>query len=259
MTEQTSVLIIDDNAGLCQTMSLILQHKGYAVATAQDGLQAIQRARERAFDFYFLDIKMAPMNGIETQREINQIRPEAVIIMMTAYAVEDLIQEALQQGAYDVIYKPLDVEKLVALIEKAGVAKQSAIVLVVDDDQGTCRTFENILCRRGYQVGIAHSGEQALDMVREQVYDVIFINIQLPAMNGLQTYLAIKAISPATVAVMMTGYRQEVDELMEKALQNNAYACLYKPLDMTEVLGLVDEICGQRGENDGRKRTHLDR
>ena len=58
MTEQTSVLIVDDNAGLCQTMSLILKHKGYAVATAQDGPQAIERARERAFDFYFLDINI---------------------------------------------------------------------------------------------------------------------------------------------------------------------------------------------------------
>ncbi len=246
MTEQTSVLIVDDNAGLCQTMALILEHKGYAVATALDGPQAIRRAQEKAFDVYFLDIKMTPMNGIELQREIKHIRPEATIVMMTAYAVEDLIQEALQQGAYDVIRKPLDVEKLITLIETARTAEQSALVLVVDDDPGTCSMFGNILRRRGYQVGLAHSGEQALALVRDKVYDVIFIDVRLPAMNGLQTYLAIKAISPATVAVMMTGYRQEVDELMEQALQNNAYACLYKPLDMTEVVGLLDEICEQR-------------
>ena len=83
-------------------------------------------------------------------------------------------------------------------------------------------------------------------MVRDKIYNAIFLDIRLPAMNGLQTYLAIKAISPATVTVMMTGYRQEANELMEKALQSSAYACLYKPLDMEEVLGLLEEICGQR-------------
>ncbi len=245
MTEQASILIIDDNVGLCQTMSLILRHKGYVVATAQDGLQAIARVRERAFDLVFLDIKMAPMDGIETQREIKQIRPEAAIIMMTAYAVEDLIQEALQQGAYDVIRKPLDIEKVVVLIEKVRNAGQDVFILVVDDDPGTCSSLRHILRGHGYQVGVAYSGEQALALARDQTYDVIFIDVRLPALNGLETYLAIKEISPATVAVMMTGYRQEVNDLLEKALYNNAYACLYKPLDMIEVLGLVDEIYGQ--------------
>jgi DNA-binding NtrC family response regulator len=250
MTAQTSILIVDDNAGLCQTTALILKHKGYAVVTAPGGPQAIALARERAFDFILLDIKMTPLNGVETQREISQIQPEAVIIMMTAYAVQDLIQEALQQGAYDVVYKPLDVKKILDLIEQARAAGPCAVVLVIDDDLGTCTVFKNILRRRGYQVGVAYGGEQALVMVKSQFYDVIFLDIRLPDLDGLQTYLAIKEISPGTVVVMMTGYRQEARELIEKALQNSAYACLYKPLDMTEVLELLDEIA--RGDRERR-------
>ena len=118
MTNQTSILIVDDNASLRQTLSLILEHKGYAVATAQDGLQAVERVKEKPFDLALLDIKMTPIHGVETYRRIKKIRPEAVVIMMTAYTVEDLVQEALQAGAHGVVYKPLDIKKAIELIEK---------------------------------------------------------------------------------------------------------------------------------------------
>ena len=246
MTDQTSILIVDDNVGLRKTTSLILARKGYAVATAADGPQAIERVQNKPFDLIFLDIKMAPMDGVETYRRIKKIRPAAVVIMMTAYAVEDLIQEALQQGAYGVIYKPLDIEKVVALVKQAQETRRGALVLVVDDDASTCTIFKNVLRKRGYQVGIAQTGEQAIALARERAYDVIFIDVQLPTLNGLETYLAIKEIHPEAVAVMMTAYCQETADLVEQALHNSAYTCFYKPLDMTKVIGLVDEICEKK-------------
>jgi two-component system response regulator HydG len=118
MTDQISILIVDDNVGLCKTMALILEYKGYAVAIATDGPQAIERVQEKPFDLIFLDIKMTPMDGVETHRRIRGILPEVTVIMMTAYAVEDLVQQTLQQGAYSIIHKPLDIEKIIALIEK---------------------------------------------------------------------------------------------------------------------------------------------
>jgi two-component system response regulator HydG len=118
MTNEASILIVDDNASLCKTLSLILERKGYAVTAAQDGLQAVERVKEKPFDLTLLDIKMTPIHGVETYRRIKKIRPEALVIMMTAYAVEDLVQEALQGGAHGVVYKPLDIKKVIALVEK---------------------------------------------------------------------------------------------------------------------------------------------
>jgi len=66
--------------------------------------------------------------------------------------------------------------------------------------------------------------------------------MKLPTINGLETYLAIKEINPEAVVIMMTAYRPEVTELVEEALDSNAYTCLYKPLDMEELVRLVDEI-----------------
>jgi len=113
---------------------------------------------------------------------------------------------------------------------------------VVDDDPGTCTTLKNIFRHRGYGVCTVYTGEEAVAEARKKDYDIIFIDVKLPTINGLETYLAIKEVNPEAVAIMMTGYRQEVADLVEEALNNNAYTCLYKPLDMEEILRLVEEI-----------------
>jgi len=244
--EKASILIVDDNVSLCRSMSLVLERRGYAVTTATDGPDGIAIVEERPFDIIFMDVKMPLMDGVETYKRIKKMRPEAVVVMMTAYAVEDLVQEALQEGAYGIIYKPLDIEKVVALIEGVRQAKQGALILVVDDDPGTCITLKNVLVTKGYQVGTAHTGEEAIAMAQERAYDIIFIDMKLPTLDGLETYLAIKEINPEAVAIMMTAYRQEMADLVEEALRNRAYTCLYKPIDMEQVIGLVDEILQEK-------------
>jgi two-component system response regulator HydG len=248
MGELASILIVDDNVSQCKTMSFVLRRKGYTVAIANDGPEALEKVEEKPFDIILMDIKMPLMDGVETYRRIKKIRPEVVVIMITAYAVEDLVQQALEEGAYGIVYKPLDIERVIAIIEEARTTREGALVLVVDDDPGTCITLRNILTRKRYQVGVAHTGEEAIAMAQEAAYDIILVDVKLPTINGLETYLAIKKVSPQTVAIMITAYRQEVADLVEEALRNHAYTCLYKPLDMEELLGLVDEIRKRKRE-----------
>ena len=90
---ETSILIVDDNIGQCKTMSFILKRNGYAVTTADNGSEALAIVEKKPFDIIFMDIKMPLMNGLEAYKQVKKIRPEARVIMMTAYAVEDLVQE----------------------------------------------------------------------------------------------------------------------------------------------------------------------
>ena len=248
-----SILIVDDNVSQCKTMSLILRRKGYAVATARDGPEAIKTVQQRPFDMIFMDVKMPLMNGVDTYRRIKELRPDAVVIMMTAYAVEDLVQQALEEGAYGIVYKPLDIERVITIVEEAKQIQTSAFILVVDDDPGTCITLRNILARKGHEVGIAPSGEEAIAMAQQKAYDIIFIDMKLPVLNGLETFLAIREINPRAVAIMMTAYRQEMASLVEEALRHQAYTCLYKPLGIEELLRLVEEI-GRR-KRDVKRET----
>ena len=223
-------------------MSLVLKRKGYEVSIANDGFEAIDTVKEEFFDIIFMDIKMPVLNGVETYKKIKEIKEKIIIIMMTAYAVEDLIQDALKEGAYGVIYKPLDFEKILSLIEESKDTKQGGLILIVDDDPGTCKTLENVLTKKGYDVVISNTGEDAITKAKEKIFDIIFIDMKLPTLNGLETYLELKKINPKLIAIVITAYHQEMDDLVQEAMNNSAYTCLTKPINIEDMLVLINEI-----------------
>lgn len=244
MTEKIKVLIVDDEAGILETLSDVLEAEGYEVATAQTGAKAIEQSKETPFDVAVIDIVMPVMDGVQTYREIKEINPQIKAIMMTGYAVNDLVSEAFAEGAWKVLYKPVDLKKLMELIEAT---KKDPLILVVDDDLEFCHTMKDILEDKGHRVFIAGDGEQALDLACKMSYDILLIDMKLPTINGLQTYLALRELNPKAVAIMVTAYREETRELVKEALDKNAVACLYKPFAPGDMLNLIEECMGRGG------------
>ena len=110
------ILIVDDQTGIRRTMTGIIEELGFQVMEAEDGYHAIDRVKNTRFDLVFLDIKMPGINGVQTFREIKKISPGSAVVMMTGFSVEDLVREALKEGARTVIYKPFQVEKVLSLV-----------------------------------------------------------------------------------------------------------------------------------------------
>jgi DNA-binding NtrC family response regulator len=118
MNNISSVLIVDDSKGICQTMSMILKRKGFDVDCVMDGPSAIERIKERPFDVVLLDIRLPGMDGVEVFKKIHAVHPKTRVAMMTAYSLEDKVREALDGGAETVFYKPLDIETVISYINK---------------------------------------------------------------------------------------------------------------------------------------------
>ena len=114
----TKILIVDDNKEFCISLADIFEAKGYEVESRNSGQAAIDRVKEKSFDIILMDIKMPAMNGVEAFKHIKKISPRTAVIMITAYALEDLIKEALAEGAFGVLRKPFDVDKVLELIEE---------------------------------------------------------------------------------------------------------------------------------------------
>lgn len=242
MAGKPSVLVVDDNASIRRTMALVLERKGYETEAAASGQEALERIRQRPYDLVFMDVRMPVMDGAETYKRIRDVRPDAAVVLMTGYAVEEMVEDAVRHGARGVLHKPLDLQEVFQLVEEAQHGGQGAFILVVEDDSGTARTFEQILRTRGYTVGVASTGEQAIEMAAQRHYDILFVDMKLPTLNGLETYLAIREIDAEATCIVMTGYREEMADLVKGALDVSAHTCLYKPLDMDHVLGLVAGI-----------------
>jgi len=116
MPGKPTVLIVDDDAGIRETMSDILTLEGYNVVTASGGHEAVQLCTKQHFDFALLDIRMPDMNGVETLREIKRVDPAVRAIMITGYDVGALAMQAMDAGAEAVFRKPLDVASFLPLL-----------------------------------------------------------------------------------------------------------------------------------------------
>ncbi len=237
MTEKANVLVVDDQVGMLETFTDILEDRGFSVVTAEDGFSAIKKVKEQSFDIIFMDIKMPGINGVQTYREIKKINPKIAVIMMTAYSVEDLIKEAIDEGAYTVIYKPFDMDKVIQTIERV---LKTNLILVVDDRLEDRETLKDILESKGHKVKTAGDGYQAIELVKQGRFDIIFIDVKMPGIDGVKTFEEVHKIKPDIPVIMVTGY--SVEELVKEAIDKGAYACVYKPLDMDKILKIIEEV-----------------
>jgi len=116
-------------------------------------------------------------------------------------------------------------------------------IMVVDDDADFRRTLEVILMDEGWDVISAGDGFQAVQMAGKSDISLIFMDIRMPDMDGVETLSKIKEILPDCIVVMMTGHALEF--LIEKALSEGAMTCLNKPILIEQLLKIVDEVMPQ--------------
>jgi CheY-like chemotaxis protein len=117
MEKQNSILIVDDDLGMLKTLEYIFTELGYDVVAVGDGVKAVERLKERTFDLALADLRMPDMNGVEVLREIKRIAPDTTTLMMTAYTMHELVEEAKKEGAKTIFTKPLDLDYVISYTE----------------------------------------------------------------------------------------------------------------------------------------------
>ena len=119
MARKISILIVDDEESVRDSLYNWFIEDGYRVECAEDAKKALSILESDAFDIILADIKMLGMDGLEMLRRIKSIRKESIVIMMTAFATVDTAVQALKDGAFDYVTKPFDPDDLSHLIRNA--------------------------------------------------------------------------------------------------------------------------------------------
>lgn len=243
MTDQTiRILVVDDEPGMRKSLADILLDEGYEVKIAEDGAKAVELCSRETFDVVIMDVRMPGLDGVEAFRRIRTHSAGTRVILMSAFGVEELKSQALDEGAIAFLEKPLDIEAVVHLIENAN----ETSVLVVEADESLKAQLHDSLKDHGYHVTSAGTAHDALELLEQIRFDIILIDVELPAMSGLDLYLAIKRLTPAALAIMISGADEEFLELAQKAVDQTAYTFVRKPLDLDHLLHLLERIYSQR-------------
>lgn len=148
------VLIIDDEAGLRQTLTRILRQVGCEVTTATNGTEGLQRLASASYDLTYLDIHLPGMDGVQVLRQIRQAYPHLAVILFTGQASLQTALEALRLGATDYLVKPLDPETLVSrtrvvLAEQALHRRRREIQAQIEVLQGELKTLDQNMATEG--------------------------------------------------------------------------------------------------------------
>ena len=118
MVQKPSILVVDDEYAVMQSLLVWLKKSGYLVRGAGAGAEALERLGEFPFDLVFLDMKMPEMDGLEVLRRIKENYPGTLVVMMTAYGSIESAVDAMKEGASDYLLKPLDPDMLEPLIAR---------------------------------------------------------------------------------------------------------------------------------------------
>ncbi len=112
-----------------------------------------------------------------------------------------------------------------------------ARILIIDDEKRICEEFRDLLEEDDHQVDIATNGPDAFCIVREKAFDVIFLDVLLPRMEGRQIFEELRKINEKVPVVFMSGYLPPNKE--KEALELGAKACLRKPLDLEQIKKII--------------------
>jgi two-component system response regulator HydG len=238
MNTQLRILIVDDDQRMSRTLSDILSLAGHKVVDAISGEEALDKIATQEFDCVLIDVRMPGMNGVEFHRQLHQTQPGLPVILMTAFASEEIVQQGLDEGAVGVLDKPIDINHLLSFF--SSLAKNRTIV-IVDDDPDFCQTLGDILHKRGFDVTLITDPHTSVETMASDS-QVIMLDMKLDGLGGLQVLKELRGRYPSLPVVMVTGFRQEMETAIQSAVEINAYACLYKPLEIPALLQMLSQL-----------------
>jgi DNA-binding NtrC family response regulator len=188
VADKPKLLIVDDELSVRDSLGKWFREEGYEIGTAENASDALLRMAEQKWDIGLLDIKMRGTDGIELQKKMHEIDSAMITIMMTGYASVETAVQALKNGAYDYVTKPLDPDEIAHLVKKALTHKQAQ--------------EENLRLR-----------EQVVEATRPNE-----IVGQSAAMQ--QVFHAIETVGPTDATVLITGESGTGKELVARAIHH---------------------------------------
>jgi DNA-binding NtrC family response regulator len=232
-TAMQRILVVDDEASLLMTLVANLELEGFEVAEAKNAEQALAELRTREFDLVLSDIRMPGMSGVDLCRAIHKAKPELPVVLMTAFSVESVVRDAVNEGALLVLPKPFAIEQLVRILVSA---LRRPVVLVVDDVPEAAETMAAAFHAVGLPARSVYDGQSALEAFRAGDISVCVVDMVMPGLSGADVIERLRTLDPSVVVIAVSGH--DVDELFRR-ISPMTDTFLRKPVDPHQLLQAI--------------------
>ncbi len=221
------VLVVDDEKVIRDFLSRLLMLEGVDVTAVEGGLRAIEAVKKEKFDIIFLDIRMPQMDGIETFKELKKITCDTKYVIMTGYSIDVLLKKLENENVEAFIKKPFEINEIMMVIEEYSQQQYGDKIhriLIVEHTDKVSNLFRSLF--KTYETTIVTTGREALDLIILKDFDLIFSDIMLNDMNGLELYTRIKEIKPNLDVILIMGNIKDREEIVRKCLHKQINALL---------------------------------
>lgn len=254
------ILIVDDDKVIAKHLAKFfgdkLGHKSFVV---NNPLEAMPLIEKEAPHVVLLDVFMDQMSGMEVLKQIKEKYGNTVKVIMITVAGEDSQTQAKNLGADDFIRKPFDEVYLRDVVmekiqEVLGYRKKDSIpadkipnILIVDDEKETLHEISYFLTRViECKVDTAESGYKAQPLIEGADYDLVFLDIKMPGMSGLELMKKIKIVKTLPDIIMVTGYAD--GDVAETAKAAGALDYIPKPIYLENFKRKLKEVLEKKGK-----------
>lgn len=250
--ERSAVLVVDDEPDAVNLLQLYLEAEGYSVTSAYDGETALQLAAELQPAVILLDVLMPKLDGFTVLERLkaNTATQDIPVIIISILADQE---RGFSLGAMDYLTKPIDRQRLLKSVRRLTRTKSFKgtfpSVLIVDDDKELVNLLRIHLLGGGFWPICAYNGREAMEKVKEQIPDLIILDILMPEMDGFEVIEALKGdpLTRRVPVIILTA--KDLTEKERKALQLGATKYLTKTLFSKEdLLSEVKDMVGMLTE-----------
>jgi DNA-binding NtrC family response regulator len=234
------ILLVDDEEGIRMTVGGNLELSGFEVVEAEDGSRALAVLEKDArFDLVLSDIRMPGMSGVELFHRIRARFPEVPVVLMTAFALEKEIGDAIAHGAFAVLSKPFDVGATLPTLRKAS---QRPYVLVVEGSEKDAFHVADALSSAGVRARGVVSGEAALGTIRSVPVDVCVADPEVRS-GEAAAVTAIRSADPTIAIVVLAD--TVTPEVTAKLAGVRPAAFAENPIRPADLVALVASVRGK--------------
>lgn len=239
MSRRLRILVVDDDRENADSLVELFSMEGHEVEVAYNGAQAIERYLSADYDVAFMDVVMPGLNGVESFLEIRRLKPGARVFMMTAYSVEQLLRQAIDNGALGVLNKPVDPERMLQEIDKLD---PHGIAVLSGELGDVAEEVKEYIESSGRRCKTAQSPEEALRHAAIGQLDVLVLDLEGPLVAGLEVYTTLRRENLAMPTLLITPWEAELDSGRGPAGDLTVTGILNKPFDPARLLEQLAEF-----------------
>ena len=239
---QTKVLIADDANTVHQLIRDALPSEyGANIVHAFDGVECLQ-ALDHGVDLAFIDVHMPTMGGMDALWAARIAGNKTFVTLISGRANRRCIDLARQLEAYEFLTKPFDSKDITAILSTYERVSTPMQVLLVDDSAVSLKVMRKVLASSLFHLNIeeAHSGIEAVKRCNAEAFDVVFLDVNMPGLNGYATLARLMQANPQAKVVMISA--EQVRE--REAIRLGATAVMHKPFFPTEIDAVLHRIFG---------------